>query len=369
MKLHFRHGARRKLERRKGFTGDVAARNGTGGEAAMSTSRRKLVVLTPVKNEEWRIRFFLESALAWADHIILSDQGSTDSTVSIASSFDRVTILHNSSIEFNELENRNRLLDHCRLNFGNCVVFSLDADECLSAGIFDNEIRQAIDKLPGGTGIRIPHANLVGDSYWTVELDPIAFVDDGRSTTVTSRIHFPRTCFVDFPNGIVSLELFALHLQYLDEGRYRSKIDWYQLLEVTELGRRDFLGLYRQYHHFDSVAPSRLRPIAKELTEGYSNRGISPLGFLGEKTWWWESASNAMTQDLAHSVRARLILRNDNHEVPNICRFDRAVRKYLSTTQRFYRPSYVNPLFLLLYLVDRVIGPIWNSNLWRRALN
>ena len=42
-----------------------------------SMNRPTLVVLTPVRNEAWILRAFLEATSLWADHIIIADQMST----------------------------------------------------------------------------------------------------------------------------------------------------------------------------------------------------------------------------------------------------------------------------------------------------
>jgi hypothetical protein len=322
-------------------------------------SGKKIIVLTPVRNEAWRMRTFLESCLAWADHVILSDQMSTDDTAKIASTFDRVTILKNTSKDFNELENRKNLLSECRNRFGHAIVFSLDADEFVSSEIFTPSLQSKLHSLPEGTGIAIPHANLHNGGFWRVRLDPIAFVDDGRSTSISKDIHFPRTCFSDFPEGIVALPLLLFHLQYMDQSRYRSKIDWYQLLEVTEFGRSDFIGLFRQYHHFDAVGPRAIEPLSEKFLDGYRSRGIDPLDFEIDSHPWWASDSISMFQKLTERQKNRLILSSSHFSTGSKNRIDRIIRFYLSCTQRFYRPSKINPVFLAIYLIDFVLKQVW----------
>lgn len=322
---------------------------------------RPLIVLTPVRNEEWRIRGFLNECLSWADHVILSDQNSTDNTAEIASSYERVSVIRNDSEVFNELVNRRMLLSECRRRFGDCIVFSLDADECLTSEILNHEVKRSLQHLKPGTGIQISHANLTDGMYWEVALDPIAFVDDGRIPDVEEGIHFPRTCFRSFPEGIVRLPVLALHLQYLELGRYKSKMDWYQLLEVTHLGRQDFVSLYRQYHHFDSIRRGSLKPVPSSFVEGYKQRGVDALVMEGSTRPWWSTDMEKMSLELRADLRSRVVLSSDPMSLKSAPLRDNLFRLYLAKTQPWYRPSALNPVFVMLYLIDRMLSPFWRS--------
>ena len=48
-----------------------------------------IVVMTPVRNEAWVLRAFLEATSLWADYIIIADQMSIDGTREIIQEYSR----------------------------------------------------------------------------------------------------------------------------------------------------------------------------------------------------------------------------------------------------------------------------------------
>ncbi|MFX4883847.1 glycosyltransferase family 2 protein, partial [Acinetobacter baumannii] len=79
--------------------------------------QRKIIVLTPIKNEAWILKTFLEVTSFFADHIIIADQGSTDESRDIALSFEKVILIPNNDTRFNEVTRQQLLINYCRSNF------------------------------------------------------------------------------------------------------------------------------------------------------------------------------------------------------------------------------------------------------------
>lgn len=317
---------------------------------------RKIVVLTPVRNEEWCLEGFFATTSLWADAIIISDQSADDSTRRLAEGYLKVQILKNNSNQFNERENRIRLLTEARRLYPGSIFFSLDADERLSANILDADLRQKIDILEPGTAISIPFANLRGTrEYWEVPLDPIAFVDDGREPDVDKSIHFPRSCFATFART-VDLGLRTLHLQYLDLDRFYSKLIWYQLLEVTRLREESPLRLFRRYRHFDAVQKKHLRELPREWIEGYEIRGVDALSVKLGETPWWLAETNLMSNSLygySKLLFRRLTDRGAVKEV-RLKRRDEIIVRYLWATSKLYLPKKTSITFIALVLIDKL---------------
>ena len=48
------------------------------------------IVMTPVRNEAWVLRAFLETTSLWADYIIIADQMSTDDSREMAKEYPKV---------------------------------------------------------------------------------------------------------------------------------------------------------------------------------------------------------------------------------------------------------------------------------------
>lgn len=302
----------------------------------------------------------MKTTLQWADQIVLSDQGDDGYPEKLAEIHPRITVIKNPSKVFNERENRLRLLQEARARFGLCVLVSLDADERLSANVLSDHFRDKLLALEPGTAVRIPFANLTPEgSYWEVPLDPICFADDGRSPDNVKEIHFPRTCFRVF-NHIIDSELRVLHLQYLNSNRYDSKVRWYQLLEVTQLGTVNPLTLYRKYRHRDAIRDADLREVPVSWTASYREIGIDPLGADLSEAPWWQEDSQKMLHGLSgyNCVLALSFIARDTKARENLKKADSLILHYLEKTQRYYRPSKTSPLFLLLFCMDLVLAQI-----------
>ena len=61
--------------------------------------RPTIIVITPVRNEAWVLRAFLEATSLWADYIIIADQMSTDGSREIAKKYPKVVLIDNDNKE------------------------------------------------------------------------------------------------------------------------------------------------------------------------------------------------------------------------------------------------------------------------------
>src|SRR5215212_1735798 len=99
------------------------------------SSRPAIVVLTPLKNDAWILRRFLEVTSVFADRIIIADQGSTDGGREICAEFEKVTVVDNPSSVYDEGERQQLLIGAAReLVPLPRILIALDADEILTAG-------------------------------------------------------------------------------------------------------------------------------------------------------------------------------------------------------------------------------------------
>jgi GTP:adenosylcobinamide-phosphate guanylyltransferase len=73
----------------------------------------KIIIASPVKNEEWILPSTLKNFSSFADHIILADQKSTDKTREICARFEKVTVIDNPFKGYTN-EIRWMLLDEAR---------------------------------------------------------------------------------------------------------------------------------------------------------------------------------------------------------------------------------------------------------------
>ena len=145
-------------------------------------SPRKIICLTPIKNEAWILERFLKCASLWADHIIIADQKSDDGSAEIAKSYQKVIYVSNDSDEFNEPERQKLLIDTAREIPGEKVLIALDADEVLTSNFVNSPEWQTLINSPVGTIIKFQWVNLMDDLQhcWIPDsFYPWGFVDDG----------------------------------------------------------------------------------------------------------------------------------------------------------------------------------------------
>lgn len=265
------------------------------------------ICLTPIKNEAWILPVFLKGVSKWADKIIVADQNSSDDSVKIAGQFPKVTLVKNTSLVFNEPERQKLLIDKARKFPGSNILIALDADEILIPNLRE---WQHIQKLPSGTIIKFPWANICPDRlhYWLAPQPmPFGFIDDG-SPHHGAVIHSTRIPFPENAPVYVCKDIKVLHLQYLDWNRMKSKHRWYQVLEVVVHGRRDFASLYRQYHHMDH--PGKLYPVPLSW-----KKNIPPVEHNSD--YWWDQEVINQVQKHAHILKY-----TDIWSLPALAKFD-----------------------------------------------
>jgi glycosyltransferase involved in cell wall biosynthesis len=324
-------------------------------------SSRKVVVVTPVKNESWYLDTFLTAASTWADHIIVSDQNSTDESRAIMKAYPKVTIISNDSAVYNENENRKSLLMAARRFGDENLIFSLDADEIVDSSILYGSRLKDILAAPRGTGFTFTLANIRSnkEDYWPVSMSPTAFIDDGRMPDAGGAIHLPRTCFSEFSQTRYT-GLHIMHMQYLDERRVLTKQVWYQMWERLNSSRTSAIKLYRRYHHRDSIRPTKYVAIPQDWVQGYRSRNIDVFRFERHDTFWWDSEIEGWFQRFGLAYFKWLDL---DEYMPNLADHRRADDKlafrYLRLSQPHYRPLERTLATYLIFIIDRIWEQFW----------
>jgi glycosyltransferase involved in cell wall biosynthesis len=325
-------------------------------------SNRKVIVLTPVRNEAWVLESFLRAASVYADHIIISDQNSSDESVTVALKFPKVHLIRNQALDFNELERAEQLLKAARsLGSGN-ILIALDADEFLTPNFYLDGHLEMVKGLPEGTAVEIPLANVRPDlrSYWQVKLQPVVFIDNGEANQDTSEIHRRRLPTLAATSVISLRQVKVLHLQFIDWSRMESKHRWYQMFEKLKYPLKSDLAIYRQYHHMYSIRRSMLRELPASWTLPLQALGIE-LDELSksQESYWWDAECIRLIESHGPAPFRKLdIWRGFPVERPSLSRPERLLLSYLEKTQRFLNLSAPTPLGVMVYLIDKLISRI-----------
>jgi glycosyltransferase involved in cell wall biosynthesis len=201
----------------------------------------KIIVLTPVRNEEWILDQFLQTCSMFADHIIIADQNSTDRSVEIASKYEKVIIIHNDNLNFNEAERQILLIEKARELFGlGNFLLALDADEIIAADSINakgwNTIKEASLSTVFLFDKPTPLFNLSKALRYKKGF-PLGFKDDGSAHTPTL-IHSVRIPTPKHANYIMLHDIVFLHLCFVRSNVQFSKNRYYCVLENINKVRR-----------------------------------------------------------------------------------------------------------------------------------
>jgi len=253
-------------------------------------SKPTIICLTPIKNEAWILHRFLKCASLWADHIIIADQTSTDESREIALSYPKVSLIDNTSSQYNEAERQKLLIEKARKITGQRLLIALDADEALTANFNSSpEWDTILDALPG-TVINFQWVNLRPDlqTYWSSGHNlPLGFMDDGTEH-LGSSIHSSRLPIPENAANIILRDIKVLHYQYTDWQRMQSKHYWYQCWERLNHPNRRSIEIYRQYHHMYEIDKHDLNQILTNWFSSYEEQGIDMTSISRSGSFWWD---------------------------------------------------------------------------------
>jgi hypothetical protein len=228
---------------------------------------KKIIVLTPIKNEEWILAHFLKLTSLFADHIILLDQLSTDKSKIIAEQFKKVIWFVNPVDGFNEAERQLFLLKKARELFGlGNILLALDADEIIAANSINLTDWNVIKDLPNKTVLFFEKPDLFEDPYHCIRYDsnyPLGFIDDGSEHQPLS-IHSIRIPQPKDAHIYKSQAIKFLHFGLANVERQVAKVRYYSVMEAINktksvLQRRECynpavdFSKRRQYHEIKTT--------------------------------------------------------------------------------------------------------------------
>ncbi|MGN1156767.1 MAG: glycosyltransferase family 2 protein, partial [Agathobacter sp.] len=260
---------------------------------------RKLIVLTPVKNEAWILPMFLKATSVWADYIIVADQDSTDGSLEIYNQFSKVVVIHNDSKDLDEGYRDNLMLTKARELVGtNSILFRIDADEIFTPNFDSKGWNDLITSEPGsvwsfflgGVGPKYCGYSESDNTYG-------AFVDDGREYKRQGLIH-NRNMFApeDGSQSRLLKDMMLLHLQFVDWERMESKHRWYQCFERINYPNKSAIDIYRRYHwmYDKSLFAQAFKP---EWIDGYRKLGVDLTDVVYEHDYWWDDQVKSYVQE------------------------------------------------------------------------
>jgi glycosyltransferase involved in cell wall biosynthesis len=251
---------------------------------------RKIICLTPVKNEAWVLETFLATVSIWADHIIIADQGSTDGSLEIYKKFSKIILINNENKNFNEPERQKILLNEARKIAGeNNIFLTLDADEFL-VNFEDNPEWEQLKNLNPGDIFMMPWLNVLpkNQTFYPSRGGHMVFgyINDGRKHQ-GNPIHSPRVPEHPDQKKVFFSNLNVLHYQYASRERLLSKHRWYECYEKIKFPAKNNIDIYRQYHHID-LPIENIESLNDEWLKTYHQHGIDLKAIKDDEQYWWD---------------------------------------------------------------------------------
>lgn len=260
-------------------------------------SDAKIIVLTPVKNEDWILKQFLETTSLFADYIIIANQNSTDRSVEICRQFSKVFLINNNSNDYNEAKRQNLLIETARTLFPNNkrVLIALDADEIFSADSLHLTLSwQKIKLLEPGTTIYLEKPDILPgvkrcvryrDNYFS-----IGYVDDNIKHNAIA-IHSKRV--PQHPNKLPVYinDIKVLHFAHSRQNVQSSKLRYYSVFENINNINPTYLRrhLYKcTYNENKFYAKRNLEAIPVEWIKGWDKKNIDLRHFPDPKYSWYD---------------------------------------------------------------------------------
>lgn len=268
-------------------------------------SQPAIVVLTPLKNDAWILRRFLEVTSIFADHILIADQGSTDGGLEICAEFPKVAVLDNSASDYDEASRQQMLIAAARERVPlPRILLALDSDEIVAANAINTpDWQRMLDATPG-TVLFFEKPNLYLSPY-SVERRPLdfpgGFVDDGVAEHRAQRVHSPRVPMPAHAPRLTLDDVKILHYALTRPEAQKAKIRMYVAMENL-MGTKS-LYTRRRYYWRKRVLRARgpVEPTPREWLAEWEARGIDMTTIRDEQPYWQDIATLELL--LHHGMR------------------------------------------------------------------
>jgi len=258
----------------------------------------KVIVVMPVRNEEWILEKSLKAASYFADHIIVGDQGSIDRTPGICKKFPKVVYLINPEEYPGEKNRRQILLDKTRELFekGN-IIFCLDADEIPTANILENSSwKDFLVSLKTGQSVRLEWVSLwrnpkkycYDKSVWKKSFRYFIFKDDGKANYALGNVHESKIPSAFLKNYLKYEDVKIMHFHFVLWSRMLSKQQHCRIMEKRVFPRKSFLAINARYWSTKDERNMILKDVSNSWLKGWQNKGINLENFSENRLYWFD---------------------------------------------------------------------------------
>ncbi len=327
--------------------------------------KRKIIVLSSIRNEDWIIEPFLRTVTTFADDVVILDQSDENNEIKLKSIFPKLIYLRNTTKSLNEQYRQEKLIKEARRISNNAILIMLDADEFFNEKFYSYKFQARLQELEPGYGMRFKMLNVYSnfEKAWQVQMNPIIYVDDGAPFVYNRKIHNYRLPFQSNRIKEVS-DVAVYHFQFLDWARMLSKHRWYQAVEKIYDPNKANIEIYRLYNHMHIIPSRSVILMDKSDFKSYSPRRIDltrEIDYSSKESYWWD-------EEVLNLIRSNKQI-NFNYleafdsmvskiSTPKLNLRERQIRYYLAFTHRFTYPGRFNVLRYFIRLIDKILGLI-----------
>lgn len=238
------------------------------------------IVLTPVRNEAWVLRAFLEATSLWADYIIIADQLSTDSSREIAKKYPKAILVDNDRAEMHMAATRRLLFAEAQKIDGEKILFALDADEFLVGDFVNTEDwKRIIESVPDDSfcwrWMNLKRKDVAKYSisrhyYWAVHESEDMWKGEFPDNFIHEwRLPWPPKG--DESHKILLDGFWSIHLARVNQLRQQNKERFYQVSTIGQGRKTSRIALYRQYHAEEDL---EYFDVPKDAYKFYESHGL-----------------------------------------------------------------------------------------------
>ncbi len=255
--------------------------------------KKKIIVLTPVKNEAWILNSFLAVTSTFADHVLIADQNSTDGSLEIYPNYRKVVVIENNNPDFNEAERQMLLLDKARQMYGvNNILLGLSADEILAFNALQTYDWQRMLTAKPGTVLYFDLPSLYKDASTVIRFFnegwPFGYVDDGAEY-FPDEIHSTRIPNPPYAEKLRLHQIKFIHYNTIRLDAAASKLRLYGIIENIRNTKnlRHRLRMYNSRMDASKIGDA-VEQTNEEWLVGWERRGIEVRSFPTTKYYWYD---------------------------------------------------------------------------------
>ena len=250
-------------------------------------SKRKIVIITPVRDEAWILERFLLAVSEIADHVLVLDQQSEDQSREICARFPKVTVIKNPSGDYAENTRSKIMVESARTLFGaGNVLVALDADEILASDSLQPAAWEKIRALEPGDVICMEKVEMLvhpARGLRTFKWFPFGLVDDG-SPFEGRLIHSNRVPLRPGAPRYHAADLKVMHFARLRPVEYAARQAFYCMVEnVNRSKTHRVRNCFYSPRFFLKFGVAAAEPCPPEWFVWFTAKGIDLWSYRSER--------------------------------------------------------------------------------------